>query len=48
MNFHANISKSKFIVFRSAKKQTPIPLIQSDNNVIECVENFNFLGLIIN
>ena len=43
-----NISKSKFIVFRSARKQTPIPLIQIDNNVIECVENFNFLGLIIN
>ena len=42
-----NISKSKFIVFRSARKQTPIPLIQIDNNVIECVENFNFLGLII-
>ena len=43
-----NISKSKLIVFRSARKQTPIPLIQIDNNVIECVENFNFLGLIIN
>ena len=43
-----NIYKSKFIVFRSARKQTPIPLIQIDNNVIECVENFNFLGLIIN
>ena len=42
-----NISKSTFIVFRSARKQTPIPLIQIDNNVIECVENFNFLGLII-
>ena len=41
-----NISKSKFIVFRSARKQTPIPLIQIDNNVIECVENLNFLGLI--
>ena len=43
-----NISKSKLIVFRSARKQTPIPLIQIDNNVIECVDNFNFLGLIIN
>ena len=43
-----NISKSKFIVFCSARKQTPIPLIQIDNNVIECVENFNSLGLIIN
>ena len=43
-----NVSKSKFMVFRSARKQTPIPLIQIDNNVIECVENFNFLGLIIN
>ena len=30
------------------RKQTPLPLIQIDNNVIECVENFNFLGLIIN
>ena len=36
-----NISKSTFIVFRSARKQTPIPLIQIDNNVIESV------GLII-
>ena len=43
-----NISKSKFIVFRSARKQTPLPLIQIENNVIKCVENFNFLGLIIN
>ena len=43
-----NISKSKLIVFRSTRKQTPIPLIQIDNNVIKCVENFNFLGLIIN
>ena len=34
--------------FRSARKQTPIPLIQIDNNVIECVNNFIFLGLIIN
>ena len=32
-----NVSKSKFMVFRSARKQTPIPLIQIDNNVIECV-----------
>ena len=43
-----NISKFKFLVFCSAKKQTPTPLIQIDNNVFECVENFNFLGLIIN
>ena len=43
-----NISKSKIIVFRSTRKQTPIPLIQINNNVIECVENFNFLSLIIN
>ena len=43
-----NNSKSKFIVFRSARKQTPISLIQIDYSVIECVENFNFLGLIIN
>ena len=43
-----NISKSKCIVFRSARKQTPITLIQIDSNVIECVENFNFLGLITN
>ena len=42
------ISKSKFIVFHSSRKQTPIPLIQVDNNVIEYVENFNFSGLIIN
>ena len=43
-----NISKPKCIVFRSARKQTPIPLIQVGNNVIECVGNFNFLGLISN
>ena len=35
-----NISKSKFIVFRLARKQTPIPIIQIDNNVVEYVENF--------
>ena len=40
-----NISKSKFIVFRSTSKQIPIPLIQIDNYIFE---NFNFLGLIIN
>ena len=42
-----NIFKSKFIVSRSTRKQTHIPLIQIDNNVIEC-DHFNFLGLIIN
>ena len=46
--FSLNISKSKCIVFRSPRQQTPIPLIKIDNNVIECVENLNFLGLIIN
>ena len=43
-----NISKAKFIVFRSAREQTPIPIIQINNNVIECVKNFYFLGLIFN
>ena len=43
-----NISKSKFIVFHSARKQTPVPLMQIYNKFIKCVENFNVIGLFIN
>ena len=48
VKFSLNIPKSKCIVFRSPRQQTHIPLIKIDNNVIECVENLNFFGLIIN
>ena len=43
-----NLSKSKFIVFRQPQKKITEPIIKIDDNIIDCVDNFNFLGLIIN
>ena len=43
-----NISKTKFIIFHSPQQNVTIPLLYVDNTHIECVKNFNFLGIYFN
>ena len=43
-----NISKTKFIIFHSPQQNVTIPLLYVDNTYIECVKNFNFLGIYFN
>ena len=40
-----NISKTKFINFHSPQQNIIIPHLYIDNTYIECVKNFNFLGI---
>ena len=43
-----NVAKTKFMVFHTIQKNVQYPIIRIDNNIIEQVQKFNFLGLIIN
>ena len=40
-----NISKSKFMFFISVKKRVAIPNIKINKTDLQCIDNFNFLGL---
>ena len=40
-----NTTKSKFIIFHMPQKRVEIPLIIINNVIIECVANFDFLGV---
>ena len=40
-----NTTKSKFIIFHMPQKRVKIPLININNVNIECVANFDFLGV---
>ena len=42
-----NTTKSKFIIFHMPQKRVEIPLININNVNIECVANFDFLGVTI-
>ena len=42
-----NISKSKAMVFMTPQKKINVPLIAIENNVIEYVNEFNFLGIML-
>ena len=42
-----NTTKSKFIIFHMPQKRVEIPLIKINNVNIECVANFDFLGVVI-
>lgn len=42
-----NVNKSKFMVFHHPKKIFRLPQIKIDNSDVECVDNFNFLGITI-
>ena len=42
-----NTQKSKFMLFYQPKKRLEIPKIEINNEKIECVEQFDFLGLIL-
>ena len=42
-----NTQKSKFMLFCQPKKRLEIPKIEINNEQIECVEQFDFLGLIL-
>lgn len=44
-----NVNKSKFMVFHSPQKvNVHIPQLLLNNTMIECVSEFNFLGIVIN
>ena len=40
-----NIDKTKFMIFHNYQQQITVPNISIDNVAIECVPNFNFLGI---
>jgi hypothetical protein len=42
-----NVSKTKFMVFKKSNRQFTIPTLKIENQPIEYVETFSFLGLII-
>ena len=42
-----NSAKSKFMIFRKPQKQIKLPIVKINGIQIECVDNFNFLGVII-
>ena len=43
-----NINKTKFMIFHNYQQQITLPNIFIDNVAIECVQNFNFLGIHFN
>ena len=43
-----NISKSKFMFFYQRQKRVTIPNIKINNTDLQCIDNFNFLGLTFN
>ena len=42
-----NEQKTKFMIFHNPQKKVAAPEIEINNTKIECVNNFNFLGIII-
>ena len=42
-----NSAKSKFMIFRKPQKQIKLPIVKINGIQNECVDNFNFLGVII-
>ena len=43
-----NIDKTKFMIFHNYQQQITVPNISIDNVAIECVPNFNFVGIHFN
>ena len=43
-----NIKKTKFMVFYMPQKRIIIPKLRIEGTQIECVDNFNYLGIILN
>ena len=43
-----NKLKSQFMLFHQPQKRVTIPILKINNTIIECVDEFNYLGLIIN
>ena len=42
-----NVNKSKFMVFCTPQKKIQLPTLHIDGSELECVEEFNFLGITI-
>ena len=43
-----NVKKTKAMIFHMPQKKVQLPLLQIAESNIECVDNFNFLGITIN
>ena len=46
-NKSLNVNKSKFMVFCTPQKKIRLPTLHIDGSELECVEEFNFLGITI-
>ena len=42
-----NANKSKFMLFNSPNKIIYIPSIEINSTTVDCVDNFNFLGILL-
>ena len=43
-----NVKKTKMQLFHMPQKKVNIPIVIYENTKIECVDDFNFLGIILN
>ena len=43
-----NVKKTKFMIFRKPQKKVEIPVLHIGGENIDCVNNFNFLGIVLN
>ena len=47
-NLALNTNKSKYMVFHTKQKQVTAPILTINNKTIECVDEFNLLGIVVN
>ena len=43
-----NANKSKFMIFHCPQRKVTIPVLKINDTIIECVENFDLLGIMLN
>ena len=43
-----NANKSKFMIFHCSQRKVNIPVLKINDTIIECVENFDLLGIMFN
>ena len=43
-----NVNKSKFMIFHCPQRKINIPVLKINDTNIECVENFDLLGITLN
>ena len=43
-----NVKKTKSMIFHKPQKKVEIPMLHIGGGNIDCVNNFNFLGIVLN